>query len=333
MSSQPPPFALQIELTEGCNLRCPFCGLNGIRGKRREWKFMSMTTAEHIVQSFKRARWNARIEFAMHGEPSLNPDMLEIIRMFRKRLPRRAHLMMTSNGFGFAKRPTETIDTALEYLNVLALEDYQGVNILPKILEAYSGVHEPLFYPQDRRGNPHRRRKPSEHELVVIAAIDLSSQGTHATLNNHAGCGAPKNARAMGKRCAKPFREMSVRWDGNVAVCCNDWRGEYKVGNVLESTLDELWQNPAMQAARRKLYHGLRDFGPCDGCDALSYRPGLLPDPLGKRPLPEPSEEDLRAISEALAGAPYTMPVLREWERKENAQRGAGHRGRRIAGQ
>lgn len=33
-------------------------------------------------------------------------------------------------------------------------------------------------------------------------------------------------ARSMnGKRCAMPFREMAIRWDGSVALCCDDWRG------------------------------------------------------------------------------------------------------------
>lgn len=310
---QHPPYAIQIELTEGCNLRCGFCGLNGIRAKDNNLKFLTTNQARIIASKIKRAGWNPRIEFAMHGEPSLNPQMVQILVEFRHELPSQ-HMMMTSNGGGFMKDPNRLIDAVLENVNVLALDDYENVNIVPKILEAYKGKHEPHFYPVEKEFNPHLRRPRDVHHLVIVQDIKEATTGTHSTLNNHSGCGAPKNPSADGKRCAKPFREMSIRWDGNVAVCCNDWRGYYKCGNVIHEDIVDIWRGEAFQAARKKLYHGMRDFGPCAGCDALSYRPGLLPDPTGQASLPEPGKADLAAIEQALAGDPYTVPVSRPWE-------------------
>lgn len=312
---QEPPFAIQVELVEGCNLRCSFCGLNGIRGKDNDFKFMHVHVIESIVRSIKKSGWNPRIEFAMHGEPSYYPSLGKALRRFRRRLPK-SFMMMTSNGGGFLKNPTVLIDEALQHLNVLALDDYEGTSIVQKILQHYEGDYEPIYYPSDPSGNPHRRRSLDSHELVIIQDIEKASKGTHAILNNHAGAGAPKNDSAQGKRCAKPFREMSIRWDGNVAICCNDWRGEFKCGNVLKMSLNEIWNCLAMRAARRKLYHGERDFGPCNGCDAISYRTGLLPDKKGLESLPRATSKDHHEIEAALAGEPYTAPVLRHWERK-----------------
>lgn len=313
---QEPPFAVQIELTEGCPLRCTFCGLNGIRGKENDYKFMKIELAGRVANLIKEAGWKPRIEFAMHGEPSVNPHMLEILDLFRERLPKGTQLMMTSNGAGFMADPTYTIDEALRHLNVLALDWYENVKIVPKILERYKGKHKGkiIRYPENPDGNPHRRRKPGEHDFVVVQDIQVATKGTHSVLNNHAGCGAPKNFSQRGKRCAKPFRELAVRWDGHVAICCNDWRGIFKCGNLSHSTLEEVWNGPAFQAARRKLYHGQRDFGPCDGCDAVSYRVGLLPDKYGKVSLPEPTQEDRKIINKAIHGSSYALPVLREWE-------------------
>ncbi len=305
MYQQEPPFCIQVELTEGCNLRCSFCGLNGIRAKDNDYKFLTKEDAVIIVDKIVEAGWNPRIEFAMHGEPTINPETVSIVRYFRKQLPK-ANLMMTSNGGGLLATPAR-IDALLLYLNVLALDWYENVNIVPKLLKAYKGKHKPRYYPKDLTANPHQRRKPTQHDLVVVQDIAEASSGTHATLNNHSGCGAPKNSNGDGKRCAKPFRELSIRWDGSVAVCCNDWRGYYKVGNVLDTDLEDLWQSPALQAARRKLYHGQRDFGPCEGCDALSYRTGLLPDKKGKQSLPEPTQRDEQIIKKALAGVTFHL--------------------------
>ncbi len=133
-------------------------------------------------------------------------------------------------------------------------------------------------------------------------------------MNNHGGAGAPKNQNAQGKRCAKPFREISFRWDGNVAVCCNDWRGEMPIGSIHHLSLDNIWHHPRFYSARRKLYAGERDFGACNGCDALSYRPGLLPDHLGQQYLEAPDDLDAEIIANALMEGPLTTPVKRAWE-------------------
>lgn len=321
---QAPPYCIQVELSEGCNLRCPYCGLNGIRGKEPDFKWMTIDDAEIIAAQIAKNNWNSRIEFAMHGEPTMNPRHVQIIAAFRKHLKKNP-MTMLSNGGGIAGKPDIINHIQSMFaagLNTLGLDEYQNVNLVPKIWTEVAArwdeltfadisIHE---YPKDKEGNPHHRS--NKNRLVRVAPIDLSTNGTHATLNNHAGAGAPPNDSAEGKRCAKPFREMSIRWNGDIALCCNDWRGVYKCGNVTIEDIEEVWNGDAFQAARKKLYHGQRDFGVCKGCDATSYRPGLLPDHLGKETLPMPSKADLSVIDMTCSGAPYTAPVKRPWESK-----------------
>jgi radical SAM protein with 4Fe4S-binding SPASM domain len=197
---------------------------------------------------------------------------------------------------------------------VLLIDQYAGIKFAARILRRYKGPHNISFYPEDKDANPHRRRKIDEHLIVIAEDPSEATKGTHSSINNHCGSAFPLNDNMAGKRCAKVFREMTVRWDGNVAICCNDWRGVYKCGNVLETPIDEIWNNKAFLAARKKLYNGMRDFVPCKGCDAVSYRIGLLPDKLGKQSLPKPTIGDLRAIRQALKGKPYTKPIKRPWE-------------------
>ena len=311
---QDAPFAAQIELVEGCNLRCTFCGVNGIRGTERTYKYMTLKTANNIAKAMSAAGWNPRIEFAMHGEPTLHPDAPAIVAIFRKWFPKNSILML-SNGGGLVKESAARVAALMAAgLNTLGLDEYDGINLVPKIMEQVKSTpgYEVFTYPDDPDGNPHRRT--NVRRVVHIRPINTNTEGTHATLNNHAGAGAPKNDRGMGKRCAKPFREIAFRWDGSVAICCNDWRGELALGNINTDTLASIWDGPVAQAARKKLYNGLRDFGPCNGCDATSYRVGLLPDKMGKQTLPKPSKKDLEVLATALRRKPLTKPVKREWE-------------------
>lgn len=309
MYKQHAPFAVQIEMTQGCNLGCTFCGINAIGYQRqsRGLDFMTVRWAGHIATQMATANWCPRIEFAMHGEPTLNPDIASIVALFRHHLPK-AYLMVTSNGGGLVKNATFSIGQLFDAgLNTLALDDYDGVKLVSHILKTYNGTVMQYHYPRDPLGNPHQRHRGQM--ITILADISKATKGTHSQLNNHAGSGAPVNDRGRGKRCAKPFRELAIRWNGDVAICCNDWPGYYRCGNVLNDGLLAVWHSPAMQAARQKLLRGQRDFTPCKGCDALSYRVGLLPDPLGKQTLPIPTAATERAIGAALGKGPYTKPV------------------------
>lgn len=331
---QEPPFCIQVEPTEGCSLRCSFCGINGIRGKKRDFKFMTLKTASRLAEEIARLGWNSRLEFAMHGEPTLNLLLVQILREFRERLPR-SYMMMESNGTGIHQDPMHSLFELLKYLDCVALDQYRDIEHVPKIrrflsstaevwrvsnkvaLDTYlrSAVNKPLKvyeYPQEKDGNPHRR-VTNQRRITLISPIDTAKSGTHATLNNHTGCGSPPNDSGVGKRCAKPFRELSVRCDGNVAICCNDWRGVLYVGNINETPLDEIWHSEVMESARRMLVRGRREFAPCRGCDATSHRVGLLPDKKGKETLPEPTQEDIKRLN--VIRPTITLPVWRAWEK------------------
>ena len=100
MRKQSPPYSIQIELNEGCNLGCSFCGLRGMREKGTQpWYRMKKETAERIIAEVKRVGWHSRIIFSMHGEPTLNPNVTKIIAMFRRAFPTTVMSMM-SNGYG-----------------------------------------------------------------------------------------------------------------------------------------------------------------------------------------------------------------------------------------
>src|ERR1035437_4383269 len=190
---QEPPFACQIELTEGCPLRCPMCGIQGIRDKPGDYKFMTPAIATKIATDVAKADWHARLEFAMHGEPSISPYRDEIIGIFRAQLPNN-QIMMTSNGAGFAKDPAKQIAGLFKAgVNILALDDYQGVPFVPKIREAL-GVGRYVDYPKDGLENsPHRRWPVDTHRVIIIEDINAASSGSHSHIVNHCGAGAPPN--------------------------------------------------------------------------------------------------------------------------------------------
>jgi len=244
MMRQAQPNSLHVEMSEGCNLWCDFCGLRGIKQEQgKGYKFLSLDDALLIAKRVKQSGWNSRIEFAMHGEPTMNPNWVEILKIFRRYLPKQ-NLMLTTNGGGFLKRPgpDHWISEAISCVNFIAIDAYEYAGLAEKIEKRYSG--DIPWYPDNKELNPHTRRKFSDRAVVFIRDISVAARdrlgGVHSNLRNHAGCGGPKTDRGAGKRCAMPFREFNVRWDGSVAICCNDWRGYYSIGNVVNLLLWKL---------------------------------------------------------------------------------------------
>lgn len=322
---QEPPNCIQIEPVEGCNLRCSYCGIQGIREKgpigqlSGPFKYMSIEHAARLAMRIQEARrdhkWNPRLELAMHGEPTLHPKLPEIVRLLRHYNPTTS-ILLTTNGLPLMEGSFHNNVMRLfrAGVNTIALDDYRPHRVRESWLNFSGSKVVKYRYPEQKHGNPHLRRLNGQ-AFVLVQDIAQADDGNHSHISNHAGCGAPKSGAMQGQRCALPFREMSVRFDGTIAVCCNDWRGIFKLGSIDTATLPELWHHPAMYAIRKKLYYGRREDGPCDGCTHRSYRVGLLPDKLGKRDLPRADDDDQQLIDEACEGATLTPVVLRPYER------------------
>ncbi len=92
------PWSIQIELTEGCTRLCGFCGLNGIRNSSGKFKFMMVETAKKLLSQCAEFIPNIRYEFACRGEPTINPEYLKIISMFRWALPK-TQMQITMIGY------------------------------------------------------------------------------------------------------------------------------------------------------------------------------------------------------------------------------------------
>lgn len=70
------------------------------------------------------------------------------------------------------------------------------------------------------------------------------------------------------KPCRKVFTDMLIFWDGRLALCNYDWRGELKGLNVNEMSIQEAWDSPVYEEVRKMHLNNL--FDPslmCKDCD------------------------------------------------------------------
>ena len=302
------PFCVQIEMVQGCNRDCSFCGTAGMEKKVYQMdERMLMHTAE-LLRNFK---FDGRILLAGHGEPTIHGNLGKMVMILRRYLPK-SHITLFTNGYGIFKRPQLLHEIFESGANAIMFDEYsdhlieddvrnlEGISRY-KIERLQAGV--PMF------------DKSKKRRVLIAPAIDAGddSLASHK-LCNHCGAGMPPLEKPMERRCTIIFRDFLIRYDGNIAICCNDFRGEYYVCNINDCmTFEEAYYHPRLEAARRRLMNNDRNFFPCNVCNEKPIREGLLPDKQGKCKMAPPSQRDIELTNKrypALSGI-----RKREWEK------------------
>jgi MoaA/NifB/PqqE/SkfB family radical SAM enzyme len=288
------PFCIQVELTFGCQLRCPMCGINSLNIPRGKYSFMDVKTADIISKQISLFTPKIRIEFAMCGEPSMNPNVIEIVNIFRKNLPT-AQLLFTTNGLNFIK-DWKTWSSELVQCNIIAVDLYEPYGPeLRDILTKNPGVWKVEDYYNSDFNQHHYNGSRGNHLVLIGDLLKNDRRKRQRIIFNHAGNSSilPKTPKPLRKTCTFPFREMVIRYEGTVNLCCLDFGSEYDVGNILNDDMKSIWINSYFTSARRFLRHKYRCFSPCIICDAPSgMRSGILP------LFEEPTEKDLETVTE-----------------------------------
>lgn len=291
MSKNGLPNTFKIELVEGCNRMCSFCGIHTMWKKKehRVLKFMDLKLVEQLAVSIRGFPGceKKRMEFALHGEPTLHPDAPKAIEIFRSYLPQ-IQILFTTNGLSFIQRGNEYVRKLFKAgVNFMLVDTYTE---RPKIMSVLKRSAVPLysFFNND---TPFPYQYHGSNVQAIIDMDDLGSKsGIKVTkkLENHGGNGNVRALMSFGvlplnaplqKKCARPFREMAINYDGSVTICCVDWCHELIMGRFPEDgSLEDIWYGEPFQHVRSLLKVNKRGFIPCQRCDYRGgFRLGLLP--------------------------------------------------------
>ncbi len=296
-------WSVQVELTEGCQLRCPMCGIASLKLRRDEYHFLTVPLARQEAAKIAAYCPTARIDCRNHGEPLMNPNALEILSILRETLPD-TQIQVTTNGVVFLRGWTRWRDELAERVNVLLIDRYDPYGQrLQEIIEADPGPWRLKdFYKDDF--NPYHNHGPKGATIVFMDdLIRRNGERRQRQVVNQGGNSParPPLVHPISRTCTRPFREMVIRWDGKVGLCCDDWGLEYQVGDLSrpEQTMASIWEGEAMVAARRFLWAKRRCFAPCVFCDThCGQRVGLLPKQ------PQPTAEDFEVAARTNVSSP-----------------------------
>jgi len=261
------------------------------------YKFMSVETGRGIARDLSSWLPKIRLEFALQGEPLLNKNAYTIFQIFREEFPK-CQIMVTTNtdplrqGKGFNQ---EKIKKLFLFGVNIVVADYYGEKDDMSYEEFVDG------FKQNTLGIPVHdiyKDKPTiwgyvGYDVSYIVTIDNTMDRDFTrNLNNQAGNTSPELIKLndysieplpLMKRCHLPFREMAIRHDGTVPLCCMDWQKEKIMGKFPETSLKDIWEGSIFKMTRSLLFNKRRDLlNPCDRCNYHPVKVGLVEDPYPK---------------------------------------------------
>lgn len=236
---------IEIETVNRCNGECAFCPVNRHDDKRK-FKLMDETLFKNIIKQLTEIDYDGRLQIFSNNEPLLDKRICEFVKYAKEQCPK-SHMSFFTNGTLLDK---EKFDALIPYCDTFCIDIYYvGKCVLPDNIKE---IVEICYQ------NPELKKK------VIISTIDRNA------IRNNRG-GQSKNRLITYKlktSCKLPFKQLVIRPDGKVSLCCNDPSGIYTLGDLTKNTIQEVWFSETYQQIREKLVKsGRKAIKLCEYCD------------------------------------------------------------------
>ena len=288
------PFSISIEPTTACNLRCPECP-SGLRsfsrptGNLRSDFFRKTIDDLHRDLSF--------LIFYFQGEPYINPDFLDMVQYASQR---GIYTITSTNGhFLNEENARKTIESGLDRLIISVdgstqdvYEQYRKSGKLEVVLQGARNVVKwkkelksktPHLIFQFLVVRPNEHQIPEIYKLAEEIGIDevrlktaqiydyaqgnplIPKQDQYSRYRKQAD-GSYRIKNQLLNHCWKLWHACVITWDGMVVPCCFDKDAKYRMGNLQEQSLREVWQQQPYREFRQQLMKGRDKIDICTNC-------------------------------------------------------------------
>lgn len=242
---------LELSLIEACTRRCEFCPRVNIDEFPNQDLEMSPLLYTKLAKDLVKARFEGTVLLCGYGEPLMYSYLFDLISMFSPMI----NVEMVTNGDLLTKDILKELSIA--GIGTIWVSLYDGNHQIEKFNDLFS------YFPNIKYVL-RNRWEDKEHEY------GLPTSG--GALTNRAGMVI--NSKGISGECFYPTYFLMVDWNGDVFMCPQDWRKRKKMGNVMFSSLKEIWEDKILEKERKRLLSGDRTVAPCKFCDVVGTKKG-----------------------------------------------------------
>ena len=273
------PMSLGIEVTNACNLKCIMCHRQVMT---RKVGFMDFELFRECARQGIEMGAKMIVPFN-YGEALLHPRLTDMVEYIKSR-SRETIVKVNTNGMLLAKDYARNligagIDEITFSLEGCTKESHERIAIGSDYNTILANLTDLIDM---RKGNAKPqirvcmvRMEETESEMKqfvkkwrpIVDSITIHDMNTgYGTLKDRRVRKSPLKRKVP---CRELWLKLQVLWDGSVTVCCIDYDGRLRIGNVEKDSLRDLWFSPRMNEMRE--IHRLREFAKipiCNKCDS-----------------------------------------------------------------
>jgi MoaA/NifB/PqqE/SkfB family radical SAM enzyme len=264
---------VQVQTISWCNRSCSFCPSQKYE---RKLELMSFETYQRVLNELALIGFSGRFSPYLQGEPLLDNRMPELVAMARHTLPQAKILIQTNGDALTVEKGLALFEAGLHKLIINCYDDNgdqvsRMQNLVREIVEKQPNIRyiKSGFMPN------FNRMIVSEHHTQISReiAIDDKTWWEEDTAENWAGNIPGSLQKPLRKSCRRPFNQLYVHYNGNVVLCCCDWKGEVIFGNLMRDSLMEVYSGPVAAKYQENLARKNRKMKLCEVCN---YRGNYL---------------------------------------------------------
>lgn len=292
------PFSVQIDICSACNLKCNFCfhsDLNAIKKAGCKFGLMSYELFVKIIDDMK-ASWGKgkikKLKLFKIGEPLLNPDVSRMIK-YAKEAEVAECIEITTNGILLNEKVSlDLIEAGLDILNISVngIDEQQYKETCQYNIDYEKFVSNIAFFFHNRKQcrvfvkysdiGYSEEQKDTFYNYFEKICDEMYVETISATLwqdtrigevitNQHKGTyGQPITQKEV---CPFLFTTMVINDQGIVHLCCVDWKSEYKLGDLKNENIGDVWQGEVLKKYQMLHLNKKKNcIGICKDCESLS---------------------------------------------------------------
>jgi radical SAM protein with 4Fe4S-binding SPASM domain len=291
------PRVIQIQTQSRCNARCSICPYR-TTSKLVGHGEMNCELFSKIADEIAAGRKHPMIIFALHNEPLLDKRIFSWIKQLKSGNPG-CYCVLPTNGElldqfsleeieqsgvdqininlgAFSKETYEKVHTGLDYSrvtkNVSRLLNNENLRQKVQIMfvlnkENAREAQQALIY-WKQRNVPVKLTRINNRagSLDTFPAMNLDSPPLSGSIFLRGW----KNSMSAARKsigCELPFYQMNILFNGDVLICCYDWKRSVVIGNIRTSSLRAMWNSSKMTQIRRTLLQqNLARIPSCKDC-------------------------------------------------------------------
>ena len=215
---------------------------------------MSMATYRKLLAELHALGFEGRFSPYLQGEPLLDRRLPELISMAHETLTRAKLLVQTNGDMLTVGKGVALFQAGLHKLIINCYDDDRGR--LERLRSTAAEIAKQLPQVKHVMGSFYDliRPEPLTHirqEIIIEDKTHWTKDGQENWAGNVPGIHMVREP--VKAWCFRPFHQLYVHYNGDVVLCCCDWKGEVVFGNINTQSLTEIFSGPVATMYREKL--------------------------------------------------------------------------------